>query len=997
MDREESNLVFFGRVTSRSSTRIIVDENDPLKTNYYRTPPKDIGVAVKGICTGSPKNGKGERIGCCNKYQFCDYLDQPTLSGVKTSWWLQPVKEDNKDICVAAMIWDIDVDLSHDRKLLAKYFIEEGPTMGALFEKFPEYQTLWESSVLPLAEALALSTDDGKPVEMILLSTGFKGFRALIKDARLFLRVPLCEESNAGKNCVVPTLSDKLKIEVEGKIDDGIWGCNKGVRTNLHPHPVTGMWPRVFDLSAPIDDQPYVYSQCHQTSTKQIRRFWGWFFYNLPADLGTEGIVTIPSRKRKRNAKTSTPVFTGAQPSKPVSTTSSSTTAPQRPSEQSPSSVSNLEIIKGLLSQALQRENLPPPQSLDHIKAGQRTVTFSFDNARATKEYLCPRTNKVHGSNNGFATVDLLHGTIVLKCLHPDCKIWSDIQDHKTEKIDIFDFHIPLWRVVVNLVPSGKVILKFDNFRLLNQIMAPLLKPYIVLEPVGNTVRTREYQAETGSWKKYPRKGRLAQRYEKQYVTMLTTLLMQMQDWLICFEDESSMFNCLGYIIEKVACGIVKLQGKFMNYIKPHLDDIFIVDPDVWNAYKRGHLPVANYLLHFNQRTGGVDALIYKPTHYIKSECQIDILYDPQAQASAVLSQLLQQWWPDAVTCRSFLIATAYALSRTACKEVVFVVVGPTGSAKSSYNNLLKAWFGKTHIWPVSSNFACTTKGQVQHQDNMNSHNTNELDAAERAMVVVNECSGSMVWKTDFLKRFTGDDSSGRRANASECEEQPRLCTPFVVVNSIPVLPKKATDTAAIFRRIKILRPTSVFYADVIEKRKLMARMSSVDIANSVWTKADASVVQGVMDDPLAKIQFLNLVCEAWRAFVVEDKKELQMTPEAQAIYDAYIGETVEYDSVLRFMHDCLLQDRKMAVTSRDAFKAYCIWYEEMTNTDEIIGLHCSTIGSFIKRSKTHFADWNILPTRRQSGIVCTLTGTVCSLTKRTSILNGITFKRTFM
>lgn len=469
-----------------------------------------------------------------------------------------------------------------------------------------------------------------------------------------------------------------------------------------------------------------------------------------------------------------------------------------------------------------------------------------------------------------------------------------------------------------------------------------------------------------------------------------------MQVWGTLVEMDSAMSKGLDHLCGRFSTGIVRLRGKFLTYIKPHLDDVFLVDPTIWNTCKRGHLPVANALLRFDEISGDIMSLTYKASHYIKEECRVNIVYDPSAPTSDSLETLLKQWWPDPQTRRAFLIATIYALSRTACKEVVFVVVGATGTAKSSYNNLLKTWFGTRHVWPVSSNFACTTKGQVQHQDGMNSHNTNELDAAKRAMVIVNECSGTMVWKTDFLKRFTGDDSSGRRANASECEEQPRLATPFVVVNSIPALPKKVADTAAIFRRIRILKRTAVFYADEKEKKKLMDRMSAQDVASSVWTKADSAVVRSVIDDPVAKVQFLNLLIRSWKSFVVEDSKELRMTKDALEIYDSYVGDVVEGDSVSRFMAECLIKDRHSAVKSQDLFKAYSMWHAEILKTQDTSLEEIPSFCSFSKRVRNHTADWSIICARQSKVSVSLLSGAQERVKRRTSVYRGVTFKRTF-
>lgn len=128
--------------------------------------------------------------------------------------------------------------------------------LGDIIQAFPPFCKCFDEA-MDLRDA---AKGRGKNVHVI--STGFKGFRLLLDptDETLHLAVERTKvKGSAGnvKSLVTPVLLSFFGVaQLPECIDFSIWGENKGVRSNLHPHAATGLWPRQF-FDKNDTDRPY--------------------------------------------------------------------------------------------------------------------------------------------------------------------------------------------------------------------------------------------------------------------------------------------------------------------------------------------------------------------------------------------------------------------------------------------------------------------------------------------------------------------------------------------------------------------------------------------------------------------------------------------------------------------------------------------------------------------------------------------------------------------
>ena len=307
-----------------------------------------------------------------------------------------------------------------------------------------------------------------------------------------------------------------------------------------------------------------------------------------------------------------------------------------------------------------------------------------------------------------------------------------------------------------------------------------------------------------------------------------------------------------------------------LAWVQPRLG----VESEKWNRRLKGCLPVRQGLLQW--AVEGKDLVRFEPHAFdawVRAERIMPVDWRGPEHGDARLNDLLGAWFRDDEQRESWLQTMAYALSRTATREVFVTVVGPPSCGKSSFFRLIQAVFGTESVLmrPDCSMVARPARATRTLDTGGTGHDTNAMACWTRALAVFCEPRADSVLRQAQLKSWTGDDVSGRLAHSATVRSMPRVFTPFLVGNCIPKL-EDATDQA-LKRRHHMLEMGTVF-----------AFNTSGDGATKAARPAD---MEYCMNDQSVASALLALMSQAWVS-LVHGKFQLPETDRARALKEDY-------------------------------------------------------------------------------------------------------------
>ncbi len=878
---------------------------------------------------------------------------------------------------------DLDVELEKPDKTALRALLSDRqrpvPTLQEIIDKFPAYQVCW-SEACTLQKA---ARSQGRTVAII--STGWKGFRILIHSApELYLWVK--RESIKGsmkqvRKLVQPALCDFFGTEdLPSCIDYSVWGESKGVRTNLHPHPATGLWPLVMEQDIDAASQPYGSAQANAHAQAAIREFWTGCLSGvseIPETIASDNddddgekeestgnakkrkpsklksavkkaLPSSPKKSKKKKQKTSAGIcdFEGI-PIVPVV-------------DPCPVEDSFADVVELLATQGW----VPQESSLHSASPGASQVCVYIDRAKSSASYECVKTGRVHASNTFKVRVNRITGDLQVICADPEC--------------DEPDYRWPILHTVGHLGANPLFQLLVNAKGLLNQAdiavtLAPTVKTVLAYDPsCSRTVPWRVYKAESGTWHKCASLAEPQMLVRAALVTQLAVILDQLHQ----LHNRLPSRSCARKGVNALLCTFQRYEHQsgakpFMAQLASMIEPLVTVTKDEWRSHFHYHLPVANALLHFCITTGVVQALPYKPEYHVCNEYQAPILWAedwPALGQHAGVEGLLNDWW-DEDERASWLQCIAYALSRSCFAEKIFFMWGPGGSAKSSACRLLATWFGTNNVFVHTSCALIVQNAQKsRHEDDGKGHDTALVECFDKAIVQFPEPPDGSFLRDDVVKRMTGDNQTGRRAYSSTLESVRRAFTPFVVCNSIP-RPQNATDTAMV-SRMEILTTHRVFYRSDDHRKDVEARMTPQQKKEAQFIRADSSKVTAVESDPVAGSYFLHLLSAHWFRLVAVQQRNFKTTPRAEQVKTAFISSLRrDQDSVVAFLEAEVARNDDAVLPKISLWLAYGVWFQQYSKMNGSPGPLVKSEDAFKKRVASYYEHASLKSTQRKARV----------------------------
>ena len=826
---------------------------------------------------------------------------------------------------------DLDANLSKDEKSQLREWLLHAPppaaTLDDLIRHFPGFKECFDQ----VQQLLIAAKNQGRQV--ICISTGFKGFRILITDPHPSLYIPTCPltSTDAIKALVAPVVCTFFGLsEPPSCMDYSIWGRNKGVRTNLHPHPATGLWPNIILLQ----EEPQGPYGCQEPDSEvqcQIADFWKKCIQRAPAVERTDEDQppAIETARKKRKKKQGQALDTEEEV--------------QEEDEPSPvdddfANVKDLLALRGWIAQ---------PRSFVSATKGSRWATVIVDSAQSITEWTCPVAHRVHESNTFRVSVDRITGDLTVKCNDADC--WQKDYPWPTLHSEGSLGDDALFRILI----KGSLQSHDDIAQAINKSV----KDIIAFDPESLArCKWRHYDADTGTWHACDSVNQPRTIIRDVLVQLITALVdracrlrAQLPTGSKARKAAQQTEEFLSLCIPKT--GSVPYMTSLCSAVEPRV----IVDAAQWKSHFRAHLPVANALLHFSVETGAVTAIPYQPHLYVRHEYQAAVKWnggvgEPHPQ----LESLLNSWW-DKDERNSWLEFAAYALSRTAYAEKIFFLYGPPASAKSSFTGLKEHWFGPHNIFvqPSPSLIVQQNPKANQHDDDGKGHDSTKMSCYDKAIVVFPEPAAGSFLRDNHIKTMSGDRQGGRRAHSDKVENVERTFTMCVSCNYIPK-PVNAQDDA-MRGRIEILTCSRIFYRSEALKTEIEAKLSEESRKLYIMCKADPTVVERVKNDPTAGTAFLHLLAAAWTRLIVDQGRMFRPSPSAQKVSQAYWNALSDGDSVVTFLKDQVAVEAHSIVPKRTLWIAYQVWHKIQTQLNGSPGTLVTKDNMFGRLVNKHF------------------------------------------
>jgi len=488
---------------------------------------------------------------------------------------------------------------------------------------------------------------------------------------------------------------------------------------------------------------------------------------------------------------------------------------------------------------------------------------------------------------------------------------------------------------VVNNNSSLFTVLK-GNYEKNHAQVAQFLAPHICMRLAvdlesKNKYKWRIYDQTKGTWKMVQTKGAILNEIHcilLEQVNVIITRLKNIERTAPkksqLLKETKALLNHFTFIEEDIG------QRAYLSAIMTMLEPYAEVSSETWRSHFMGYLAVANALLHFDVKTGKVQAMEYKPEYYVRQEYQAMVEWkDWNGDKHEGMETLLNQWW-DEDERHEWQERIVYGLSRTAFKEVIFLLYGPGGSAKSTVaDKLLIRWFGSANVFMHGSTDLLATPQQrsIKVDNQGKGHDSSLMTCFDKAIVFFPEPSDNAVFRHDVVKRMTGDRQAGRQAYSSVVQSVARCYTPYVPCNYL-IPGKNHTDTA-LLRRISMATTHRIFYTDDAHKEKLTSKMSPNQLKEAQLVLADPTALQ-VLDDPKAISYFLYLLTQQWTTLIVDQKRTFFMGKRSKTAMEFYKDQSIGTpDSIAVFLKSQveLTDNTDEVISKRNLYLAYCLWH----------------------------------------------------------------------
>lgn len=266
--------------------------------------------------------------------------------------------------------------------------------------------------------------------------------------------------------------------------------------------------------------------------------------------------------------------------------------------------------------------------------------------------------------------------------------------------------------------------------------------------------------------------------------------------------------------------------------------------------------------------------------------------YNPQA-ACPQFEQFMAQAIPDEAMRRYVQRALGYSLLGDADQRSMFLIVGPSGTGKSTLMDTMRELFAGYGATAPAGTFRAVRNDKTPNND------LHSLRGAR--FVTTSETSEGAAFDEELLKRLTGRDKVTSRALYQEHVEWVPEFTLWLATNHMPRL---NSDDDAIWRRTKLIPFTTVFLGD--GQIPDMARKVLVPEADGI----------------------LNWLLAGLRDFLANGLQE------PQEVRELTQEQRVQADSVARFMDDRLtdgvvLEDEGLRIRSSELFAMYVEWIRQ--------------------------------------------------------------------
>ncbi len=321
-------------------------------------------------------------------------------------------------------------------------------------------------------------------------------------------------------------------------------------------------------------------------------------------------------------------------------------------------------------------------------------------------------------------------------------------------------------------------------------------------------------------------------------------------------------------------------------------------DPWLFNAN--------NYTIDL--RTG--DLRKHSPTDYITKLAPVD--YDPEARCAA-WDKVMHDALPDDET-RAFLRrAAGYSLTGVIREEVLFMILGPENSGKSSVVEAIKAAMGD---YALSADFETFLRSK---KDNDKGTRNDVARLAGSRMVSSAETERGRILSVDVIKKATGKNTITARFLYQEHFD---FAATFKLWFESNHPPKVDDEDGAMWRRI--LR---IPFENTIPKAQ-----RKTSIKDSLMDPGDGGK---------AILAWAVRGCMEWQ------RQGLGSAPVIEAATEAY---REDMNPLQGFFETCCVFDDPLAWTSsRDLYEAYKAW---ATNEDGVKAIHLLSSKSFAERLK---------------------------------------------